>query len=132
MARSLHSRTSPAKGCLFNPLGVLDALGVGLAVPLVHGLKCPAGLPQRSRDNSGTQPTVQEETEPRRCRLSGHSLGRHADRFDLPQCQVIVISHICCKLACLEPVDNVSDTNTASSHGRLAPVEPWVEDRKSV
>jgi len=46
------------QGRLFDPLGVLDVLGTGLAVTLVHCLKRPACLPERSRNNSGSKPAI--------------------------------------------------------------------------
>jgi hypothetical protein len=52
------------QGCFLDPLGVLDVLGAGLAVTLIHSLKNPASLPERTRDDPGAQTAVQEETEP--------------------------------------------------------------------
>jgi hypothetical protein len=68
-ARRRHAAPDPLAGSsqrsLFYPLRVSDALGVIRAVALIHCLQRPSGLPERERDNPGTEPAIKEETEPR-------------------------------------------------------------------
>jgi hypothetical protein len=71
------------QSCLFDPLRVLDALRIGPAVPLIHCLKRPAGLPECLRHNPRTKPAVQEEAQPGSRGFSSHQSGRPADLFDL-------------------------------------------------
>jgi hypothetical protein len=54
--------------------------------------------------------------------------GRPTDRFDLSQCQVVVIGHVLGRFVGLQPAHDVGDTDAAFGHRWLAAVQPGIDD----